>query len=144
VEAMFAKVKGVTGTRVGYSGGIPKNPSYEQVCSHTTGHAEVTEVEYDPAQISLDALLDLFWASHDPVTVRGVGPDKGGQYRSAIFFNKPEQEAAARASAARWEASQKLSGPIATEIALATPFYAAEEYHQKYYLKHGGESCSFP
>jgi peptide methionine sulfoxide reductase msrA/msrB len=144
VEATFAKAKGVTGTRVGYSGGIPKNPSYEDVCSHTTGHAEVVEVEYDPAQTSLDALLDVFWESHDPTGQRRVGPDFGGQYRSAIFFNKPEQEAAARASAARWEASAKASGPIATEIALATPFYPAEEYHQKYYLKHGGASCRVP
>jgi len=144
VEARFAKVKGVTGTRAGYSGGIPKNPSYEEVCSHTTGHAEVVEVEYDPAQTSLDALLDVFWGSHDPTSQRRTGPDFGGQYRSAIFFNKPEQEAEARASAAGLEASGKVSGHVATEIALATPFYAAEEYHQKYYLKHGGASCRIP
>ena len=144
VEAEFAKVKGVTSTRVGYSGGATKSPTYEDVCSHTTGHAEVVEVEYDPAQISFAALLQAFWENHDPTTGHRQGPDVGSQYRSAIFFTTPEQEATARASAARLEKSGKLSGPITTEIALATPFYAAEEYHQKYYAKHGGGSCRIP
>lgn len=133
-----------TDTRVGYSGGVTKNPTYEDVCSHTTGHAEVVEVEYDPAQLTFAALLDVFWETHDPTTGHRQGPDVGSQYRSAIFFTTPEQEAAARASAARLEKSGKLSGPITTEIALATPFYAAEEYHQKYYAKHGGGSCRIP
>jgi peptide methionine sulfoxide reductase msrA/msrB len=144
VEATFAKVKGVTSTRVGYSGGVTKNPTYEDVCSHTTGHAEVVEVEFDPAQLSFAALLDVFWESHDPTQGHRQGPDIGSQYRSAIFFTTPEQEATARASAAGLEKSGKLSRPITTEIQLATPFYAAEEYHQKYYAKHGGGSCRIP
>ena len=144
VEAEFAKVKGVTNTRVGYSGGVTKSPTYEDVCSHTTGHAEVVEVEYEPAQLNFAALLDVFWEIHDPTTGHRQGPDIGSQYRSAIFFTTPEQEATARASAARLEKSGKLSGPITTEILLATPFYAAEEYHQKYHAKHGGGSCRVP
>jgi peptide methionine sulfoxide reductase msrA/msrB len=141
VEETFAKVKGVTGTRVGYSGGTTKNPTYEDVCSHRTGHAEVAEVEYDPAQLSFAALLDVFWESHNPTLRNRQGPDVGSQYRSAIFFTTPEQETVARASAAKLAESGKLSDPIATEIELATPFYAAEEYHQKYHAKHGGGSC---
>jgi peptide methionine sulfoxide reductase msrA/msrB len=144
VEDTFSKVKGVTATRVGYSGGVTKNPTYEDVCSHRTGHAEVLEVEYDPAQISFAALLDVFWASHDPTTHHRQGPDIGSQYRSALFFTTPGQEATARASAARLETSGRLSGPITTEIQIATPFYAAEEYHQKYHVKHGGGSCRIP
>ncbi len=141
VEDDFAKVKGVRNTRVGYSGGVTRNPTYEDVCSHTTGHAEVVEMEYDPAQIEFSALLDLFWKIHDPTTRDRQGPDIGSQYRSAIFFTTPEQEAAARKSAARLEESGKRSGPIVTEIALAIPFYEAEEYHQKYHAKHGFGSC---
>jgi len=144
VEAAFAQVKGVTATRVGYSGGVTKNPSYEDVCSHTTGHAETVEVKYDPAQIRFADLLRVFWESHDPTTPNRQGPDIGSQYRSAIFFTTPEQETAARASAAELEKSGKLSGPIATEIVLAGPFYTAEEYHQKYFAKHGGGSCRIP
>jgi len=144
VEATFAKVRGVTNTRVGYSGGVTKNPTYEDVCSHTTGHAEVVEVEYDPAAISFAALLDVFWSSHHPTMRHRQGPDIGSQYRSAIFFTTPEQEATARMSAVELEKSGKLSGPITTEITFATPFYAAEEYHQKYYAKHGGGSCRIP
>jgi len=141
VEDTFSKVKGVTSTRVGYSGGSTKNPSYEDVCSHRTGHAEVVEVEYDPAQLSFAALLDVFWASHNPTTRNRQGLDVGDQYRSAVFFTTPEQESAARASAAKLEQSGKLSGSITTQIELAAPFYAAEEYHQKYHLKHGGGTC---
>jgi len=144
VEAEFAKVKGVTNTRVGYSGGKTKNPTYKDVCSHTTGHAEVVEVEYEPAQLNFAALLDVFWEIHDPTTGHRQGPDIGSQYRSAIFFTTPEQEATARASAARLEKSGKLSAPISTEILLVTPFYTAEEYHQKYHAKHGGGSCRIP
>ena len=144
VEAEFAKVHGVTNTRVGFAGGVKKNASYEDVCTHKTGHAEVVEVEYDPAQINFRALLEAFWAMHDPSTKQRNGPDGGSQYRSAIFFTMPEQEAVARASAAQLEDSGKLSGPVATEIALAGPFYLAEEYHQKYYAKHGGGSCRIP
>jgi len=144
VEATFAQVKGVTNTRVGYSGGVTKNPTYEDVCSHTTGHAEVVELEYDPAQITFSKLLDVFWEIHDPTTGQRQGPDVGSQYRSAIFFMTPGQEATARASAARLQESGKLSAPITTEILLASPFYAAEDYHQKYYAKHGGGSCKIP
>ena len=144
VEATFAEVKGVTNTRVGYSGGVMKNPKYEDVCSHTTGHAEVVEVEYDPAQVSFEKLLDVFWESHDPTSGHRQGPDVGSQYRSAIFFTVPGQEAAAWASAAKLQESGKLSRAITTEILLAGPFYAAEERHQKYYLKHGGGSCRVP
>jgi peptide methionine sulfoxide reductase msrA/msrB len=144
VQAEFDKVKGVVNTRAGYSGGIKKDPTYENVCSHTTGHAEVVEVVYDPTLISFSKLLETFWESHDPTVERHTGPDHGSQYRSAIFFTTPEQEATARASAALLEKSGKLSGPIGTEIALATPFYVAEDYHQKYYAKHGGGSCRIP
>lgn len=140
VEETFRQVKGVTATRVGYAGGHTRHPNYEAVCSHTTGHAEVVEVEFDPAQVTFDALLDVFWKSHDPFAARKTGPDVGDQYRSAIFFLAPEQEAAARASAARLE-SQKPAVRVATEIALAGPFQPAEEYHQHYYQKHGGKTC---
>jgi peptide methionine sulfoxide reductase msrA/msrB len=144
VQAAFDHVKGVTATRVGYSGGTTKNPTYEDVCSHTTGYAETVEVEYDPTQISFGALLDVFWAEHDPTTFHRQGPDVGSQYRSAIFFTTPEQEAIAWASAAKLEKSGKFDRPITTEILFAGPFYAAEEYHQKYYAKHGGGSCRLP
>ena len=144
VEDAFMQVKGVTATRVGYAGGVTKNPSYEDVCSHRTGHAEVVEVEYDPAQLSFAALLDVFWKSHNPTTHHRQGPDVGSQYRSAIFFTTPVQESAARASATKLQESGKLSGSITTEIALAAPFYAAEEYHQKYHVKHGGGTCRIP
>ena len=144
VEAAFDQVPGVTATRVGYAGGIKKNATYEDVCSHKTGHAEVVEVEYDPAKLKFGALLNAFWEMHDPSTKQHNGPDGGGQYRSAVFFTSPEQEAVARASAAHLEKSGKLFGPVATEIALAGPFYVAEEYHQKYHAKHGGGSCRIP
>jgi len=144
VEAEFEKAKGVTKTRVGYSGGVTKNPTYEDVCSDTTGHAEVVEVEYEPTQLDFAAMLDVFWRIHDPTTGHRQGPDMGSQYRSVIFFTTPGQEATARASAAQLEKSGKLSGSITTEILLATPFYAAEEYHQKYHAKHGGGSCRIP
>jgi peptide methionine sulfoxide reductase msrA/msrB len=141
VEDVFMNVKGVTRTRVGYSGGATKNPTYDDVCSHGTGHAEVVEVEYDPAQLSFAALLDVFWDSHNPTTGNRQGLDFGDQYRSAVFFTTPAQESATRASAAQLEKSGKLSAAITTEIASATPFYPAEEYHQKYHLKHGGGTC---
>ena len=143
VESTFAAVKGVTATRVGYSGGTTKNPTYEDVCSHRTGHAEVVEVEYDPAQLSFDQLLAVFWKSHNPTTRDRQGPDVGSQYRSAIFFTTPAQEAAARISAAKLDASGTLRGPVTTQIEFAAPFYAAEEYHQKYHAKHGGY-CPMP
>jgi peptide methionine sulfoxide reductase msrA/msrB len=144
VEATFAKLKGVTNTRVGYSGGVTKDPTYEDVCSHRTGHAEVVEVEYDPVQIGFDALLDVFWQSHNPTAGHRQGADIGSQYRSAIFFTNPGQEAAARDSAAQLETSGKFRAAITTEISQATRFYAAEEYHQKYHAKHGIGTCRIP
>ena len=138
VEAAFRKVEGVLNTRVGYAGGQTPNPTYEQVCSHGTGHAEVVEVEFDPTVISFTALLDIFWQNHDAFVAHRTGPDQGDQYRSAIFFNSPEQEAEARASAARWQ-SRNSDRPVATEIALATPFHPAEDYHQRYYEKQGNQ-----
>lgn len=144
VEAAFAKVPGVVNTRVGYAGGIKKDATYEDVCSHKTGHAEVVEVIYEPDKLSFSKLLDAFWEMHDPSTKQRNGPDTGNQYRSAVFFTTPEQEAVARESAAHLEKSGKFFAPIATEISLAGPFYVAEEYHQKYYAKHGGGSCRIP
>lgn len=138
-EETFRQLKGVAATRVGYAGGHTRNPTYAEVCSGTTGHAEVVEIEYDPAQLTFDRLLEVFWVRHNPFQPRRTGPDEGDRYRSAIFFTTPEQEAAARASAARLE--QKNPGErIATEISLAAAFYPAEEYHQRYYEKTSGKS----
>jgi peptide-methionine (S)-S-oxide reductase len=141
VEAAFRQVEGVLETAVGYSGGRKENPSYEDVCSGRTGHAEVVEVEYDPSKVSYDKLLDVFWENHDPTTLNRQGPDVGEQYRSAIFFLDPEQEAAARASRDRLEKSGRYKRPIVTEITPASRFYRAEEYHQRYLEKHGLAHC---
>jgi peptide-methionine (S)-S-oxide reductase len=139
VEEAFRKIKGVTDTAVGYAGGHTKNPTYEQVCSDTTGHAEVVRVEYDPAQVSYDQLLEVFWDEHDPTQVNRQGPDSGTQYRTVIFAATPEQEKAARESKARLEKSGKYNRPIATEIVPASEFWRAEEYHQQYFEKrHSG------
>jgi peptide-methionine (S)-S-oxide reductase len=137
VEEEFRKVKGVKSTAVGYAGGKTENPSYEDVCSHTTGHAEVVEVEYDPAEVSYEKLLEVFFEAHDPTQVNRQGPDVGDQYRTAIFFHTPEQEKAARAAKAALEKSGKHRRPIATEIAPAPKFWRAEEYHQQYIEKRG-------
>jgi peptide methionine sulfoxide reductase msrA/msrB len=144
VEEAFRTLKGVVATTVGYTGGKTTNPTYETVCSHTTGHAEAVQVEYDPAVISYDQLLDVFWKIHNPTSRDRQGPDVGDQYRSAIFFTLPEQEAAARASLAALVKSGKYTDPIVTQIELARPFYKAEEYHQHYALKHGGAACAIP
>jgi peptide-methionine (S)-S-oxide reductase len=141
VEEDFRKVPGVIGTAVGYSGGRTQNPSYEDVCSDETGHAEVVEVDYDPAKVSYDRLLDVFWNGHNPTQLNRQGPDVGTQYRSVIFFHTPEQEAAARASKDRLAKSGKFARPIVTDIAPAPPFWRAEEYHQRYFEKRGGGSC---
>ncbi len=141
VEEEFRKLPGVVGTAVGYAGGHTENPTYEDVCSDSTGHAEVVEVEYDPARVGYDELLDVFWANHNPTQMNRQGPDVGTQYRSAIFFHTPEQEAAARASKERLEKSGRFSRPIVTEITAAGPFWRAEEYHQRYFEKRGGGSC---
>ncbi len=137
VEAAFRGIKGVVGTTVGFMGGTTKNPTYEQVCTHTTGHAEVVQVEYDPGQVSYEKLLDVFWKIHDPTTSDRQGPDVGSQYRSVIFTTTPEQKKAAELSKARLESSGEFKNPIVTQIEPAAAFYKAEEYHQRYYEKHG-------
>ena len=142
VEIDFANVEGVTSTAVGYSGGHVPLPSYQQVCSGRTGHAEVVEVEYDPARVSYEHLLDLFWESHDPTQVNRQGPDVGEQYRSAIYYTTPQQHEAALASKAR--AQGNFNRPIATEITPAAEFYPAEDYHQRYLVKRGMATCRVP
>jgi peptide-methionine (S)-S-oxide reductase len=141
VEEDFRKVPGVIGTAVGYSGGRLDHPTYEDVCSDETGHAEVVEVDYDPAKVSYDKLLDVFWNGHNPTQLNRQGPDVGTQYRSVIFFHTPEQEADARASKERLAKSGRFGRPIVTEISPARPFWRAEEYHQRYFEKRGGGSC---
>jgi peptide-methionine (S)-S-oxide reductase len=141
VEAAFRQVKGVIDTAVGYSGGRMENPTYQDVCTDRTGHAEVVQVEYDPSQVSYEELLQVFWENHDPTQLNRQGPDHGSQYRSVIFFHTPEQEAAACASKAALEKSSKYSRPIATEIVPEAEFYRAEEYHQRYLEKRGLAHC---
>jgi peptide-methionine (S)-S-oxide reductase len=141
VEEEFRKIPGVAGTAVGYSGGSLENPTYKDVCADTTGHAEVVEVDYDPAAVSYEALLEVFWNNHNPTQLNRQGPDVGTQYRSAIFFHTPEQEAAARSSKEALEKSRRFPRPIVTEISPARPFWRAEEYHQRYFEKRGGGSC---
>lgn len=141
VEATFRALPGVTATRVGYTGGQTANPTYEDVCTDRTGHAEAVEVEYDPAAISYDKLLDVFWENHDPTQVNRQGPDWGTQYRTAVFFHSPEQEAAAKASKEKLEKSGRYRKPIATQIVPAVTFYPAEDYHQQYLEKRGLASC---
>jgi peptide-methionine (S)-S-oxide reductase len=141
VEATFRQVKGVVDAAVGYAGGDFPNPTYRDVCTDTTGHAEVLQVEYDPAQVSYDDLLNVFWQNHDPTTLNRQGPDWGSQYRSVIFYHTPEQEAAARASKEKMEHSGRFRRPIVTQIAPATEFYRAEEYHQRYLEKRGLANC---
>src|SRR5437660_1815895 len=142
VEHLFNEIPGVTDAVSGYTGGTRDNPTYEQVCSGRTGHAEAVEVTYDPAKVTYDQLLNAFWNMHDPTTLNYQGPDHGHQYRSAIFFHNPEQEAAARRSAA--EAQKYFKHPIVTEIVPATHIWRAEEYHQRYFDKHQGHSsCHF-
>lgn len=143
VEDAFRQVKGVTSTTVGYTGGRTTNPTYKEVCSHTTGHAEAVEVEFDPKQVSYQKLLDLFWEIHDPTQLNRQGPDVGSQYRSAVFYHDAAQEAAARASKMAQEKSGKYHGPVVTEITPAPQFYRAEDYHQQYFEKRGVKSCHF-
>jgi peptide-methionine (S)-S-oxide reductase len=143
VEAAFRRVPGVLDAAVGYTGGHTENPTYKDVCTDRTGHAEVVQVTFDPAQVSFEQLLDVFWGEHDPTQVNRQGPDFGKQYRSAIFFHSPEQEAIAKKSKAALEASGKFRRPIATEITPASTFYRGEEYHQRYLEKRGAASCHF-
>ena len=141
VEAAFRQVPGVISTRVGYTGGTVPNPTYEDVCGHRTGHAEAVEVTYDPAKVSYDDLLTVFWENHDPTQLNRQGWDIGTQYRSAIFFLDPEQEAAAKASKERLEQSRRFRKPVVTEITPASAFYPAEDYHQQYLEKRGLATC---
>lgn len=140
-EAAFRPVPGVLDVTVGYTGGHTEHPTYEQVCRHGTGHAEAAEITFDPARISYDRLLDIFWKIHDPTQVNRQGPDVGTQYRSAIFFHSPEQEKAARASLEREQA--RLGTPIATQIVAAPVFWPAEAYHQRYFERHA-IACHVP
>ena len=142
VEATFRAVPGVKDAAVGYAGGKTENPTYEDVCSHTTGHAEVVQVEFDPAAVSYDHLLDVFWSNHNPTTLNRQGPDVGDQYRSVIFYHSPEQKAAAEASKARLEQSGRHKQPIVTYIQPAPTFYRAEDYHQRYLEKRGLSHCA--
>ena len=141
VESTFRQLKGVRETAVGYLGGTLENPTYKDVCSHNTGHAEVVEVTYDPAEISYEELLNVFWNCHNPTTLNRQGPDFGSQYRSAVFFHTPEQEQAALASKAQLDRAGRFGRPIVTEITPASTFYRAEEYHQQYLEKRGQSSC---
>lgn len=141
IEEAFRRVPGVVDTAVGYCGGTLAQPSYEDVCTDTTGHAEVVEVTYDPAKVSFEHLLDVFWTIHDPTQLNRQGPDMGTQYRSAIFYHDDEQQVAAQASRTRKEQSGRFPRPIATEIVPASTFWRAEEYHQKYLAKRGRSSC---
>ncbi|ABF41014.1 peptide methionine sulfoxide reductase [Candidatus Koribacter versatilis Ellin345] len=141
VEETFRTTPGVVATAVGYTGGHTENPTYHDVCTDTTGHAEAVEVTYDPAKVSYDDLLKIFWENHNPTQMNRQGPDVGAQYRSAIFFYSPEQEAKARASKEALEKSGRFSKPIVTQVVPAEPFYRAEEYHQQYLLKRGRTHC---
>ncbi len=141
VEAAFRRVPGVVDAVSGYSGGRTDNPTYREVCTDQTGHAEVVQVTFDPAQVSYEQLLEVFWKMHDPTQVNRQGPDFGKQYRTAIFFHTPEQQAMALKSKQALDASGKLRGPVATEIMPAGAFWRAEEYHQRYLEKRGQESC---
>jgi peptide-methionine (S)-S-oxide reductase len=141
VEETFRQAKGVHSTRVGYSGGTLPHPTYQDVCTDRTGHAEAVEVEFDPAEVSYRDLLRVFWEMHDPTTLNRQGPDTGSQYRSAIFFHTPEQEADARASKEELERSGRHRRPIVTEILPAAEFWPAEEYHQCYLAKRGQAHC---
>ncbi|MDR3708179.1 MAG: peptide-methionine (S)-S-oxide reductase MsrA [Capsulimonadaceae bacterium] len=141
VEETFRSTPGVTATQVGYAGGTMTNPTYKDVCSDRTGHAEVVQVEYDPAVIAYGALLDVFWENHDPTQVNRQGPDVGTQYRSVIFYHTPEQKQRAEESRGRLAESGKLKRPIATQIEPARTFWPAEEYHQQYLAKRGLSHC---
>jgi peptide-methionine (S)-S-oxide reductase len=137
-EETFRKVDGVTSTSVGFMGGSLENPTYDEVCTGRTGYAEVVEVEFDPSMIAYLDLLEIFWGCHDPTTRNRQGPDIGTQYRSMLFFHSPEQEAAARASKEKLESSGRYRREIVTEIAPASKYYPADEYHQRYLKKRRG------
>jgi peptide-methionine (S)-S-oxide reductase len=141
VEAAFRQIKGVKSTAVGYEGGTLDNPTYRDVCSDRTGHAEVVEVDYDPEHVSYEQLLQVFWENHNPTTLNRQGPDIGTQYRSAIFYHDAEQQQLAIASKERLTQAGTFKRPIVTEIVPAKTFYLAEDYHQQYLEKRGLSSC---
>ena len=141
VEVTFRNTPGVKDALVGYLGGTLANPTYRDVCTGRTGHAEVVQVKYDPAEVSYDKLLDVFWENHNPTTLNRQGPDVGTQYRSAIFYHRPEQKRAAEESKAQLEASGRFRSPVVTEITDASTFYPAEDYHQRYLEKRGLATC---
>jgi peptide-methionine (S)-S-oxide reductase len=141
VEAAFRQIKGVKATAVGYMGGKLKDPTYQDVCTDRTGHAEVVEVEFDPSEVSYDDLLRVFWDNHDPTTLNRQGPDTGTQYRSVIFYHSPEQETTAKASKEALAKSGRYKRPIVTEIVPAPEFWRAEDYHQQYLEKRGLAHC---
>ena len=144
VEDTFRQVKGVTSATVGYTGGTTKDPSYKDVCTGRTGHAEAVEIEFDPKDVSYRELLAVFFQNHNPTTLNSQGPDFGTQYRSAIFFHDADQEAEAREAVAALEASRVFKSPIVTQIVPASDFYRAEEYHQRYFEKQGIRACHAP
>lgn len=144
VEPIFRQEPGVVDAACGYMGGRVKNPTYEMVCTHATGHAEVVRVEYDPAKVSYERLLEVFWANHDPTTLNRQGPDVGDQYRSVVFWHDDAQRAAAEKMKAELDKSGRYSAPIVTEISPAPEFYRAEEYHQRYYEKKLGARAERP
>jgi peptide-methionine (S)-S-oxide reductase len=141
VEAAFRRVPGVVETQVGYTGGHTDHPTYEEVCTDRTGHAEAVEVTYDPGRVSFADLLRVFWEIHDPTTPNRQGPDVGSQYRSAVFTHSPEQQRTAEESRAALDRSGRFRRPVVTEIVPAGTFWRAEEYHQRYLEKHGRAAC---
>lgn len=141
VEAAFSKVDGVIDTKVGYAGGSTKNPTYEQVCSDQTGHAEVVKVDFDETKLSFQELLNIFFWCHDPTQLNRQGPDVGRQYRSAIFFHSAEQESLAKELIAEMNKSGEFKDPVVTEVLPASTFWMAEEYHQRYFEKKGVDMC---
>jgi peptide-methionine (S)-S-oxide reductase len=142
VEATFRQIEGVTNVMAGYAGGTKDNPTYEDVCSDETGHAEVVEVEFDPSQVSYDLLLDVFWSNHNPTTLNRQGPDVGTQYRSVIFYHSPEQKSAAETSKETINKSGRFRQQVVTQIEPAPRFWRAEEYHQRYLEKRGQTHCA--
>jgi peptide-methionine (S)-S-oxide reductase len=141
VEAAFRQVEGVVATAVGFSGGGLENPSYQDVCTGTTGHAEVVQVDYDPERVSYEDLLTVFWENHDPTTLNRQGPDIGTQYRSVVFYHSPEQKEAAQSSKEKLGQSGRYQDPIVTTVEPASTFYKAEDYHQQYLEKRGLATC---
>ena len=142
LEAVYAELRGVERVISGYAGGRVPNPTYEQVCSGRTGHAEVVQAEFNPAEINYEQLLDVFWSNHNPTTLNRQGPDVGTQYRSVIFYHSPEQKAAAKVSKEKVDQSERFRSPVVTQIEPAIKFWRAEEYHQRYLEKRGQSHCA--